>query len=39
MLPPGMRIGEDEEGFRVVLAVDVAGSEKGAAYASLVRGG
>ncbi len=31
-------IGVDEEGFREVLAVEVAGSEKGAAYASLVRG-
>jgi putative transposase len=31
-------IGVDEEGFREVLAVEVAGSEKGAAYASLLRG-
>jgi putative transposase len=31
------RIGTDEEGFREVL-VDVAGSEKGPAYASLLRG-
>ena len=30
-------IGVDEEGFREVLAVEVAGSEKGAAYASLLR--
>jgi transposase-like protein len=30
-------VGVDEEGFREVLAVEVAGSEKGAAYASLVR--
>ena len=30
--------GVDEEGFREVLAVEVAGSEKGAAYASLLRG-
>jgi putative transposase len=28
----------DEEGFREVLAVEVAGSEKGVAYASLLRG-
>jgi putative transposase len=28
----------DEEGFREVVAVEVAGSEKGAAYASLLRG-
>ena len=28
----------DEEGIREVLAVDVAGTEKGAAYASLLRG-
>jgi transposase-like protein len=28
----------DEEGFREVLAVEVAGTEKGAAYASLLRG-
>jgi putative transposase len=28
----------DEEGFREVLAVEVAGSEKGAAHASLLRG-
>jgi len=27
----------DEEGFREVLAVEVAGTEKGAAYASLLR--
>lgn len=31
-------VGVNEEGFREVLAVEVAGSEKGAAYASLVRG-
>jgi putative transposase len=31
-------VGIDEEGFRKVLAVEVAGSEKGAAYASLLRG-
>jgi putative transposase len=31
-------IGVDDEGFREVLAVEVAGSEKGAAYASLLRG-
>jgi putative transposase len=31
-------IGVDEEGFREVLAVEVAGSEKSAAYASLLRG-
>jgi transposase-like protein len=31
-------IGVDEEGFREVLAVEVAGTEKGAAYASLLRG-
>src|ERR671932_598349 len=31
-------IGVDEEGFREVLAVEVAGSEKGAAYVSLLRG-
>jgi putative transposase len=30
-------VGVDEEGFREVLAVEVAGSEKGAAYASLLR--
>jgi len=29
---------DEEEGFREVLAVGVAGSEKGAAYASLLRG-
>ena len=29
-------VGVDEEGFREVLAVEVAGSEKGAAYASLL---
>ncbi|MBX6765226.1 MAG: transposase [Rubrobacteraceae bacterium] len=28
----------DEEGFREILAVEVAGTEKGAAYASLLRG-
>jgi transposase-like protein len=28
----------DEEGFREVLTIEVAASEKGAAYASLVRG-
>ncbi len=31
-------VGVDEEGFREVLAVEVAGTQKGAAYASLVRG-
>ena len=31
-------VGVDEEGFREVLAVEVAGSEQGAAYASLLRG-
>ena len=31
-------VGVDEEGFGGVLAVEVAGSEKGAAYASLLRG-
>src|SRR5215207_5167545 len=31
-------VGVDEEGYREVLAVEVAGSEKGAAYASLLRG-
>ena len=31
-------VGVDEEGFREVLAVEVAGSEKRAAYASLLRG-
>jgi putative transposase len=31
-------VGVDEEGFREVLAVEVAGSEKGTAYASLLRG-
>jgi putative transposase len=31
-------VGVDEEGFREVLAVEVAGSEKSAAYASLLRG-
>ena len=31
-------VGVDEQGFREVLAVEVAGSEKGAAYASLLRG-
>ncbi|MEJ7872316.1 MAG: transposase, partial [Rubrobacteraceae bacterium] len=31
-------VGVDEEGFQEVLAVEVAGSEKGAAYASLLRG-
>lgn len=30
-------VGVDEEGFREVLAVEVAGTEKGAAYASLLR--
>ena len=30
--------GVDEEGFREVLAVEVAGTDKGAAYASLLRG-
>jgi transposase-like protein len=31
-------VGVDGEGFREVLAVEVAGTEKGAAYASLLRG-
>jgi putative transposase len=31
-------VGVDEEGFREVLVVEVAGSEKGAAYTSLLRG-
>jgi putative transposase len=31
-------VGVDEEGFREVLAVEVAGSEKGVAYASLLAG-
>ncbi len=31
-------VGVDEEGFRGVLAVEVAGTEKGEAYASLLRG-
>jgi putative transposase len=31
-------VGVDEEGFREVLAVEVAGEEKGVAYASLLRG-
>ncbi len=31
-------VGVDEEDFREVLAVEVAGSEKGAAYTSLLRG-
>jgi putative transposase len=31
-------VGVDEEGFREVLAVEVAGSEKSTAYASLLRG-
>jgi putative transposase len=31
-------VGVDEEGFREVLAVEVAASEKGAAYTSLLRG-
>ena len=31
-------VGVDEEGYREVLAVEVAASEKGAAYASLLRG-
>jgi putative transposase len=31
-------VGVDEEGFREVLAVEVAGGEKSAAYASLLRG-
>jgi transposase-like protein len=30
-------VGVDEEGFREVLAVEIAGTEKGAAYASLLR--
>ncbi len=31
-------VGVDEEGFREVLAVEAAGTEKGVAYASLLRG-
>ncbi len=31
-------VGVDEEGFREVLAIEVAGTEKGAAYTSLLRG-
>ncbi len=31
-------VGVEEEGFREVLAIEVAGTEKGAAYASLLRG-
>jgi transposase-like protein len=31
-------VGVDEEGFREVFAVEVASTEKGAAYASLLRG-
>jgi putative transposase len=31
-------VGVDEEGFREVLGVEVAGTEKGVAYASLLRG-
>jgi putative transposase len=31
-------VGVDEKGFRELLAVEVAGSEKGVAYASLLRG-
>jgi putative transposase len=31
-------VGVDEEGFREVLAVEVAGSEKGTAYTSMLRG-
>jgi transposase-like protein len=31
-------VGVDDEGYREVLAVEVAGSEKGAAYASMLRG-
>jgi putative transposase len=31
-------VGVDEEGFREILAVEVAGTEKGAAYASMLRG-
>lgn len=31
-------VGVDEEGFREVLAMEVAGSEKGAAYTALLRG-
>jgi hypothetical protein len=31
-------VGVHEEGFREVLAVEVAGTEKGTAYASLLRG-
>ena len=31
-------VGVEEEGFREMLAIEVAGTEKGAAYASLLRG-
>jgi putative transposase len=31
-------VGVDEEGYREILAVEVAGMEKAAAYASLLRG-
>ncbi len=31
-------VGVEEEGFREILAVEVAGTEKGAAYASMLRG-
>jgi putative transposase len=31
-------VGVDEEGFREILAVEVAGTEKGAAYVSMLRG-
>src|SRR3712207_2707858 len=31
-------VGVDEEGFREILAVEVAGTEKGVAYASMLRG-
>ena len=31
-------VGVDEEGFREILAVEVAGTEKGTAYASMLRG-
>jgi putative transposase len=37
-MAPLVCVGVDEEGFREVLAVEVAGSEKGVAYASLLRG-
>ena len=32
-------VGVEEEGFREILAVEVAGTEKGTAYASMCSGG